>query len=225
MGFSDITVLNIAIWVKTGLVTFNGPALLTDFAEYPQMLLYTRQAFQTMLCGSDNQITLFPAKEWTEEFLDWEQRLDLQRPRKMTQSVGWTWLKQGKAHGVLIGGCIESLQHLRGTPYWPDWSNAILFFETSEEKPSPQTIDGILMDYENMGIFQNLRGMLFGRPIYYSDQEKESLRSVILERTRKYNFPIITDMDFGHTSPQLILPIGCHAQIDTSQHLFEIRLY
>ena len=26
MGFSDITVLNVAIWKETGLVTFNGPA-------------------------------------------------------------------------------------------------------------------------------------------------------------------------------------------------------
>src|SRR5512146_3218741 len=33
VGFSDITVLNVAIWQATGLVTFNGPALLTDFAE------------------------------------------------------------------------------------------------------------------------------------------------------------------------------------------------
>lgn len=224
MGFSDITVLNVAIWVKTGLVTFNGPALLTDFAEYPHMQLYTQQAFQKTLCKSGKKITFSPADEWTEEFLDWEQRLDLQRPRKMIQSMGWTWLRHGSAHGILVGGCIESLQHLRGTPFWPGWDEAILFFETSEEKPSPATIDGILMDYENMGIFQKLRGLLVGRPIYYSDQEKEALRSVILERTRKYNFPIITDMDFGHTSPQLILPVGGHAQIDTTQNLFEILL-
>ena len=43
MGFSDITVLNIAIAKKTGLATFNGPALLTDFAEYPHMLDYTEK--------------------------------------------------------------------------------------------------------------------------------------------------------------------------------------
>jgi muramoyltetrapeptide carboxypeptidase len=28
MGYSDVTVLNVAIWEKTGLVTFNGPALM-----------------------------------------------------------------------------------------------------------------------------------------------------------------------------------------------------
>ena len=45
MGFSDMTVLNVAIWAKTGLVTFSGPMLLTDFADYPQMLEYTERSF------------------------------------------------------------------------------------------------------------------------------------------------------------------------------------
>ena len=38
MGYSDITVLNVAIWQRTGLVTFNGPALMTDFAEFVAIL-------------------------------------------------------------------------------------------------------------------------------------------------------------------------------------------
>jgi muramoyltetrapeptide carboxypeptidase LdcA involved in peptidoglycan recycling len=37
---------------------------------------------------------------------------------------------------------------------------------------------------------------------------------VILERTARYDFPIVTDMDFGHTDPTLTLPIGCRATID-----------
>ena len=50
MGFSDITVLNVAIWQETGLVTFNGPALLTDFAEYPRMFAYTEEYMLEALC-------------------------------------------------------------------------------------------------------------------------------------------------------------------------------
>jgi muramoyltetrapeptide carboxypeptidase LdcA involved in peptidoglycan recycling len=45
---------------------------------------------------------------------------------------------------------------------------------------------------------------------------------VILARTEAYSFPIISDMDFGHTAPQFILPIGCQAYIDSDQELFEI---
>ncbi len=222
MGFSDITVLNVAVWVQTGLVTFNGPALLTDFAEYPQMLDYTRHWVQKTLFQAQPPGIIQPAPTWTEEFLDWEQKLDLERPRRMLPSDGWTWLKSGQAQGTLVGGCIESLQHLRETRFWPNLKGAILFFETSEEKPSPADLDGILMDYENMGVLAALNGMLFGRPIYYSEEEKRLAREIILTRTQSYNFPIITDMDFGHTSPQFILPIGCQAEMDSQVQRFEI---
>lgn len=222
MGFSDISVLNVAIWKRTGLTTFNGPALLSDFAEYPHMLDYTEQYFLRAVTGKEPIGVVEPALYWTEEFLDWGEKKDLERPRQLLISSGWTWLKPGRAEGRLIGGCLESLQHLRGTEYWPDWEDTIFFFETSEEKPSPATVDGILMDYENMGVFEKLRGMLVGRPMSYSEEEKQALRERILERTQAYSFPIITDMDFGHTSPQFTLPLGCQARIDSTAKRFEV---
>jgi muramoyltetrapeptide carboxypeptidase len=222
IGFSDIHVLSMALWTKTGLVTFDGPALLTDFAEYPRMLQYTETYFLKAVTGNEPVGIIEPSPHWTEEFLDWNTKQDLERPRQLSASSGWTWLKEGRAEGPLLGGCLESLQHLRGTEFWPDWENAILFLETSEEKPSPETVDGILMDYQNMGVFEKLQGLIFGRPMSYSDAEKQSLRECIRERTQAYSFPIITDMDFGHTSPQLTLPLGCLARVDSTEHRFEI---
>jgi muramoyltetrapeptide carboxypeptidase LdcA involved in peptidoglycan recycling len=222
MGFSDTSVLNIAIHAATGLVTFNGPALLTDFAEYPEMLPYTREILLSMLIRAAPVGEIAASPVWTEEFLDWETKKDQERPRILQASPGWTWLKTGQAEGHLLGGCIESLNHLRGTRFWPDWSGAIFFWETSEEKPAPQTIDAMLMDYENMGVLEQISGMLVGRPMYYTDEEKQSLREVILERTKRYRFPIITDMDFGHTAPQFPLPIGVRARIDAESQRFTI---
>jgi muramoyltetrapeptide carboxypeptidase LdcA involved in peptidoglycan recycling len=222
MGFSDITVLNVAIWKETGLVTFNGPALLTDFAEYPRMFEYTERHMLRVLCEAKPIGVFEPSTWWTEEFLDWGQQEDLKRPRTRHNSPGWGWLRGGVAEGVLIGGCLESLEHLRGTRFWPEWQDAIMFFETSEEAPSPETVDGILMDYENMGILQRLKGLMVGRPMRYTEEEKQQLREVVLDRTRSYTFPIVTDMDFGHTAPQLTLPIGCRARIDTENQRFEV---
>jgi muramoyltetrapeptide carboxypeptidase len=51
---------------------------------------------------------------------------------------------------------------------------------------------------------------------------KELLRTVILERTRRYSFPIVSDVDFGHTAPQLTLPIGVRARLDALTHSFAI---
>jgi muramoyltetrapeptide carboxypeptidase len=222
IGFSDTTVLNAAIHTVTGLVTFNGPALLTDFAEHPRMFDYTHHNLKKMLTMPEPAGLIEPALEWTEEFMDWETKKDLDRERQMQPAMGWTWLKPGTAEGALMGGCIESLQHLRGTRFWPDWRGKIFFWETSEEKPTPETMDGMLMDYENMGVFDQISGMLVGRPMRYSMDEKQALREVILERTRRYSFPVITDMDFGHTSPQMVLPLGVRARIDASSMQFAI---
>jgi muramoyltetrapeptide carboxypeptidase LdcA involved in peptidoglycan recycling len=222
MGFSDVTVLNLAIWHTTGLVTFNGPALMTDFGEYPAMLSYTREQFLRMV-GSTSPLGVLPAStEWTEEFLDWGQKKDLQRPRQLQPSPPWVWLRPGAAQGPLVGGCLESLDHLKGTRFWPDLQGAILFLETSEEKPSPETVDSMLMDFENMGVFDCITGMLFGRPYGYTAIEKQQFHEVILERTQAYNFPILAEMDFGHTSPQLTLPIGIPARLDSTGQTFSI---
>jgi muramoyltetrapeptide carboxypeptidase LdcA involved in peptidoglycan recycling len=225
MGYSDITVLNLSIWKIASLVTFNGPAFLTDFAEYPEMFTYTGEYFRKAVCRAEPIGVVEPSPDWTEELLDWEQKLDLTRPRQMNPSPGWTWLKPGHAEGVLIGGCLDSMDHLYGTGYWPDesqWREAILYLETSEEAPPPARVDSLLMDFENMGIFDLIRGMLVGRPMRYSDEQKALLNEVILERTKKYSFPIITGMDFGHTAPQFCLPNGCRALIDGQNSRFAI---
>jgi len=222
MGYSDVTVLNVAIWQMTGLVTFNGPALMVELAEYPEVFEYTERHMLKVLCSAEPVGRVEPSAWWTEELLDWGEKEDLTRARAGEASSGWTWLKGGKAEGVLVGGCLESMQHLRGTPYWPDLDGAILFLETSEEKPEPERVDGILMDYENMGVLERIRGLLFGRPMFYEPEEREQLYEVILERTEGYGFPVVAEMDFGHTSPMFTLPVGCRAAVDADRERFEI---
>jgi muramoyltetrapeptide carboxypeptidase len=222
MGYSDVTVLCNAIFARTGLTTFYPLSVLVDLAEFPSPLSYTVASFMRTLCVASPPGELSPAMEWTEELLDWESRQDLTRPRIMQASPGWTWLKAGVGAGPLVGGCLESLQHLRGTPYWPPMDGAIWFWETSEERPSPGWVDAVLQDYDNMGVLANLQGMLIGRPYGYDDEQRAEIHAIILERTQAYTFPIIADMDFGHTAPQMLLPIGCRAEIETSKHRFSL---
>jgi muramoyltetrapeptide carboxypeptidase LdcA involved in peptidoglycan recycling len=222
MGFSDITVLNVAIWKETGLVTFNGPALLTDFAEHPEMFDYTQSFFMRAVADASPIGPITHSSWWTEEFLDWRQQRDRSRPRRRQPSQGWTWLKPGLAEGILVGGCLESLDHLRGTRFWPDWHDRIMFIETSEAAPPPEAVDARLMDYENMGVLQSISGLLVGRPMRYTEQQRQQLRDVVLDSTKAFDFPVITDMDFGHTAPQFTLPLGCRARIDTTSQTFAI---
>ena len=78
------------------------------------------------------------------------------------------------------------------------------------------------MDYENMGVFDQVQGILFARPMGYSAAERAALHQVLLERTKQYDFPIVADMDFGHTSPMITLPIWCKARVDTRARTFEL---
>jgi muramoyltetrapeptide carboxypeptidase len=214
MGFSDITVLNVAIWSQTELVTFNGPSLLTDWAEHPVMPELSRRSALGVLTRAAPFGALPTSPEWTDEFLDWEKGQDTTRRRAHSPAEGWKWLRMGHATGPLVGGCLECLQHLRGTPYWPDLDGAILFIETSESCPSPESADAMLMEYENMGVFQQIAGLLVARPYGMTLEQHREFWRVVDERTRKFGFPVVGNMDFGHTSPQLTLSIGLMAQID-----------
>jgi muramoyltetrapeptide carboxypeptidase len=222
LGFSDITVLNIAIHTQTGLVTFNGPTLLTDWAEYPSMPEISKVSALRLLTRPVPFGALTPTPKWTDEFLDWETGEDTRRRRKHHQGEGWRWIRSGEATGTLIGGCLESLQHLRGTCFWPDLGGAILFVDTSEECRSPDAADAILMDYQNMGVFNEIAALLVARPYGMEPAARERFWHVIEERTEGFAFPVVGNLDFGHTTPLLTLPIGVRARVDGARGTIKI---
>jgi muramoyltetrapeptide carboxypeptidase len=70
-GYSDVTVLNVAIWEKTGLVTSNDPALMVELAEYPKVCDYIVRQMLKALCSA-GPIGEVKLSGWCrEEFLDW----------------------------------------------------------------------------------------------------------------------------------------------------------
>lgn len=222
MGFSDITVLNVAIQSQTGLVTFNGRTLLTDWAENPSMPEFSKDSALRIITEPAPFGALAAAREWTEEFLDWETGEDGTRRRTHRHGEGWHWTRAGEATGQLIGGCLESLQHLRGTRYWPNLKGAILFIETSEACQSPNAADAILMDYQNMGVFDEIAGLLVARPYGINADTTGQFWRVAEERTVPFNFPVVGNLAIGHTSPMATLPLGVNALIDGNARSVQI---
>ena len=100
------------------------------------------------------------------ELLDWGQKLDLTRPRALRPSPGWSWLKPGRAVGRLIGGCLESMEHLRGTPYWPNFEGAIWFFETFKVAPSAAYVDAVWNDPGFQSWYEGARSETLRLPRY-----------------------------------------------------------
>lgn len=214
MGASDAGLVSLAAYVKTGLITFYGPTWVASFGEYPELLEYTKMALRQLLFSPEPYGRVSPARAWTEEFLDWTRQDDMRRPRALVPNDGPRWIRPGSAEGPFIGGTLESLDHLRGTSYWPNWEGALFFFELSEEIPSPERVDAILGDYANMGVFEQISGVLVGRLYRYPEDERETLFDVIRRWTEPARLPVLAECDFGHTDPVFPIPIGACGRID-----------
>ena len=166
---------------------------------------------------------------WTVERLNWGDPKNQDRKRKLNPPTGWKFLQgTGTHHGHLLGGCIEVLDWARGTAVFPEnWETGILFLETSEEAPPPDFVTRTLRVYARMGILNQLSGILFGRPGGDVPPDKfeeydHAILQVVREEEGLTNIPIITNMDFGHTSPICVLPYGLQAEIDCDNQSFSI---
>jgi muramoyltetrapeptide carboxypeptidase LdcA involved in peptidoglycan recycling len=221
-GYSDITWLLWAIAVRSGLRTFHGPALVPELGEFPAVLPFTDRFMRAVWFG-DEPVEFEPAEAWTDEFLNWSAQADLARPRTLAPGSGWRTVREGAADGWLIGGNLETIAwHLRGSSLWPDLTGALLFLEVSEDAPSPAEVDSYLTDLEQIGVFEHVSGLLFGRPLRYPASDLEPLVEVVRRLTERSGIPVVADVDLGHADPMLTLPIGARAHLDASARTFRL---
>jgi muramoyltetrapeptide carboxypeptidase len=66
MGYSDVTVLNVAMLAKTGLVTFNGSALMVEPAEDPKVFDYTDRYLLEAQCSGERVGQVESSVWWME---------------------------------------------------------------------------------------------------------------------------------------------------------------
>ncbi|MGC4192132.1 MAG: LD-carboxypeptidase [Thermomicrobiales bacterium] len=215
MGYSDITTLNVALYTETGLCTINGPYVMSDWAEYPGMPPVSEDWVLRMLMRAEPSGAIPVPPVWTNEFLDWTTGADRTRARKIQMNAGWTVVRHGTAFGRLVGGCIESLQPLRGTRFWPELEGCILFLETAGDINSPYATDELMAGLDLMGVFDQIAGLLFAKPAAFSETDWRRFDALLAERAEHWDFPVIANMDFGHHSPNLAMPLGVRATMAT----------
>jgi len=185
MGFSDLTVLLLAVHTMTGLVTFHGNMVMWHFGMNPTD--YDR-----------------------EEFLD---RMVQAKIGVIQKNSEWKTIRgTGRVEGRLFGGHIGQLSLLFGTPYWPDFEESILFLEFTEYEPA--ALDARFQQLKQMGVFEKVRGAIIGH-IQVGPQEKAYQAENILNKvTENFDFPILKTDDFGHLCPNTVLPVGVRARLD-----------
>jgi len=227
LGFSDSTVTHLQ-FLRAGVGSFYGPALLTDLAEHGGMHPYSVQGVHQATMSAA-PFRFAPAPAWTEQHQEWLDPALQEVPRVFTPSEGWVWLQGERvAEGHLMGGCLEVLDMLNGTPGWPEqalWQGAVLCLETSEDVPTPAQVGYWLRNFAAQGLLQSAAGLVVARPKGYTPEMVRQLygwvKRVLWEAGRE-DLPVLANVDFGHTSPQLTLPLGAQARLDPVAGTFEV---
>lgn len=120
-------------------------------------------------------------------------------------------LSPGNARGPVLGGNLATLCHLLGTPYMPDFSGAILFLEDTGEKP--YRIDRMLTQMTLAGCFDQVAGIFFGT--FENCGEPSQIERILSDAFSGRQIPILAGFDIGHGIPNITVPIGPEAILDT----------
>ena len=224
-GFSDTT-SNHFMMYHAGVVSYYGAAVMTNFSEYGGINPYTDSMIRKTLFDPQPQLESPSATYWyddEDEKIWWSEENMHKRKAYHPETVGYEVIQgTGTVEGRLLGGCIDVFIELMGTPIWPEkaqWRDKILFLETSEEDMSCDLLTWILRNLTAQGIFDEIRGILVGKPAKRSKYEpyKEVYRQVVGFEAGHPELPILYNVNFGHAEPIGVLPYGVLCRLDTDK--------
>lgn len=210
IGFSDITALQNAIYAKTGIPQFSGPHFSTLGME--KGLDYTLEQFaRVVLVGKSAVVPV--ASSWSDDlwFLD-------QKNREFVANEGPVAVVHGKAEGHLVGGNLCTFSLLQGTPFMPSLQDKILFLEDDSDTTIHVFIRQLQSVFHQPGA-QQVRALLVGRFQKQSKIDVNVLSNRLKHMDIIKNIPVVLNLDFGHTTPQMTLPIGGMCSIDVAEHV------
>lgn len=191
IGFSDISALLNAVFIKTRTISFHGPVASSNFDNFTNENLKNSIIFNK---DFNKLVNKFPSMNVINE---------------------------GIAQGRLVGGNLTVISSTLGTEYEIETDGAILFLEEISEHPYKidrmltqlwlaeklQKASGIIFGY-----FHSIDSRRNFYPGY-----SFTIRQVIESRVKPLGIPAVFGLPIGHNSKMLMtLPIGTMAELDTS---------
>jgi muramoyltetrapeptide carboxypeptidase len=197
IGYSDVTALLLSMHAKAGLVTFHGPIGLGRWDTY-SLDYYKRVLFNA------EQVT-YTNKQGLAD------RNALAQTEFRVQTI-----TPGKARGRLVGGNLTVMTAILGSPYLPDWDNAILFTEDVGE--DYYRIDRMLTQLKLAGVLGRIKGFVFGSCSECGPGNGNfgalTLEEIFADHIKPLGVPAWQGAMIGHGQPQWTLPVGVEVEID-----------
>ena len=103
---------------------------------------------------------------------------------------------------------------LAGTDWWPDVSGRLLVVECPEAPYDLEWADADFTQLRNLGVFDEIAGLVIGRTDNWSSAEVDTLHRLALDAVADYSFPILAGVEVSHSAPLLTVPIGVQGTID-----------
>ena len=189
IGYSDITALLLAIYARSGLVTFHGPFGTSTWNKFSVGYL---------------KDILFAGKAMT-----------LQPPTNIIVET----ITSGKARGRLVGGNLSVLTGMVGSNFLPDWRGKILFVEDIREDVyridrmlTHLSLAGILQQLEGF-VFAKCTRCLDEEDNFPT----LTLWQVLLDRIQPLGIPAWYGTAIGHIRDKFTVPLGVEVEIDAGR--------
>jgi len=200
VGYSDITALNMAMYHKTGLVTFAGPMVAVDFYQ-DEVNPFTEEVFwQTITSNKKIGKIKNPGDE------------------------KFYVINKGRGEGRLLGGNLALLCSIMGTEFMPNLKDSILMLEDIGE--APYRVDRLLNQLKLAKVFTQANGVVLGRFVdcYDAEDSKDSLKlnDVICDYFDSLKIPVMYNLKHGHITENITMPLGLKCKINSSRGFIEI---
>jgi len=201
IGYSDITSLLIAIYLKSRIVTFHGPVGISTFNKF------SLKYFNEILIDGKEIVEMSSSNELPPNKDDFNSIPEILK------------IIPGKVEGELIGGNLSLMMTHLGTEFDFDLKDKILFLEEVGEEP--YRIDRMLTQLINSGKLKQCAGIAVG--VFSNCEQKKTnpsfatsfnLREVLIDRLSYLDIPVIYGLSFGHIKDKFTLPIGVRAMLD-----------
>lgn len=217
LGYSDTSVLLLSMTLTTGIATAHGPNLIELRGEVSDTT--TAMWEKVLFTNRGEEVMQYPSEKF-QEF--WQHDYETEYVFHLTEQTKWKTISNEPivVKGRFLGGCIDVIRHLIGTPYgdvlqfqkkFINNEPIIWYFENCQMNVTD--LRRSLLQMKLAGWFANCNGVLFGRSAANEPIDDYNIIDVYMELAEELNVPIAYDIDCGHMPPQLTFINGAYGEV------------